>query len=235
MTDYSQAGEQAAILAVFEHLPGKGFHQPISATAGREAIKCQWCDKPRSKWGDEPCRAEMTARFLDIGAWHPAQFSNTRALYELGWSGVMIEPSPGPMRSLLAEYGNDGRITLGQAAVALDSGPMIRLHVTDDAVSTSREEEYQKWKERGGFLGALMVPRITLAEIAAWFGGFDFWNIDAEGLSADLFLQALTIGLLPTCVCVEHDGRLVELANAATRQHYTMTYSNATNAVFARK
>lgn len=174
-------------------------------------------------------------RFLDIGAWHPTQFSNTRALYELGWSGVMIEPSPGPMKNLLVAYGNDANVTLVQAAVAIDSTPMVRLHVTDDAVTTSSEAEYEKWKERGGFLGAVMVPCITLQHISVQFGGFDFWSIDAEGLSADLFLQMLTLTYFPCCVCVEHDNRLVELANAATREHYVMPFSNATNAVFVRK
>lgn len=41
------------------------------------------------------------SRFLDVGAFHPTDKSNTRALYEAGWSGVMIEPSPVPMRNLL--------------------------------------------------------------------------------------------------------------------------------------
>ena len=37
-------------------------------------------------------------RFLDIGAYDAKLLSNTRALYERGWSGVMVEPSPGPMK-----------------------------------------------------------------------------------------------------------------------------------------
>jgi FkbM family methyltransferase len=178
---------------------------------------------------------EGIGRFLDIGAWHPTDKSNTRALYEIRWSGVMIEPSPGPMKSLLAAYGNDERVTLVQAAVSLDTAPLVRLHVTDDAVTTSSEAEYEKWKEAGGFLGSLMVPCITLTQIAQQFGGFDFWSIDAEGLSADLFLQALTLGMLPTCVCVEFDNRLAEISAAATKEHYVMTFSNSTNAVFVRK
>lgn len=40
-------------------------------------------------------------RFLDLGAWDPITFSNTRALVGLGWSGVMIEPSPGPFLELM--------------------------------------------------------------------------------------------------------------------------------------
>lgn len=40
-------------------------------------------------------------RFLDIGGYHPTDKSNTRALVELGWTGVIVEPSPGPFINLL--------------------------------------------------------------------------------------------------------------------------------------
>ena len=38
--------------------------------------------------------ARYQAQFLEIGAYHPEEFSNTRALVELGWGGVYVEPSP---------------------------------------------------------------------------------------------------------------------------------------------
>ncbi len=196
MTDYSQSGEQTAILAAFE---------------GRE---CQ-------------------RRFMDIGAWHPVQFSNSRALYELGWRGVMIEPSPQPMLNLIDAYGNDERITLIQAAVSLIPG-FVSLHVSDDAISTASETEYERWKDAAKFRGRITVPVITLAQIAAQFGGFDFVSVDTEGTSAELFLQMLGLELFPTCVCVEHDGRLVEICEAATRNDYKLVFSNATNAVMVR-
>ena len=44
---------------------------------------------------------DSPGRFLDIGSWDPITFSNTRALVEMGWSGVMIEPSPGPFLEIL--------------------------------------------------------------------------------------------------------------------------------------
>lgn len=60
---------------------------------------------------------EIPRRFLDIGSWDAVTFSNTRALVELGWSGVLIEPAPGPMIELLrscttpgCEVGVDERV-----------------------------------------------------------------------------------------------------------------------------
>jgi hypothetical protein len=233
LRDYSQFGEQAAILQAAD----KGLDNP----------------SPEDR------------RFLDIGAWDPITFSNTRALFELGWSGVIIEPAPGPMIEILRcctkcdvgvderthevygtrkqrecsvcgaeRYGFCERLTIIQAAAGLEPG-FMKLAVTDDALSTSDEASRAKWDAVGGFYGNILVPVITMEQIAAQFGGFSFVNLDVEGQSAELFLRMLTLGILPTCVCVEHDNRLVELANAATRQHYSMTFGNSTNAVFVRK
>lgn len=202
MKDFSQYGEQAAILA--------GLH-----------------------FSEDPTklRFNINGRFLDIGAWHPTEFSNTRALFELGWSGVMIEPSPGPMLNLLNEYGQfQERITLIQAAVSTEGG-VLDMMVTDDAVSTSSMAEYAKWLDVTKFRGRLLVPSVTVADIGQRFGGFDFVNIDAEGQSADIFLEFLRLGMYPPCICVEHDSRTTELLAAATPKGYQVVLGNATNLV----
>jgi FkbM family methyltransferase len=179
-----------------------------------------------SQTGEQPVilsalRDIETGRFLDIGSYHPTVFSNTRALYELGWSGIMIEPSPGPMRSLLAEYGNEPRITLIQAAVALAPG-LVEMRISDDAVSTADEKNYERWKTAGGFIGRMLVPGITLVDIFGGFGGFDFINIDVEGGSAELFLKCLDLKVFPKCFCVEVDeGRLNEMMTKASASGYT--------------
>ncbi len=173
-------------------------------------------------------------RFLEIGAWHPTDKSNVRALFELGWSGVCIEPSPGPLLNMLNEYGDEPRIALVSAAVGVDPG-MIHMHVTDDAVSSSDRKQYDTWKDITKFRGMLHVPIITWHDISNRWGGFDMISLDAEGSSAELFLQMLKEGLQPKCVCVETDGRLEELCSAATPLHYNLVYANGTNAVMVRK
>lgn len=176
---------------------------------------------------------ERPGTFCDIGAYHPTEFSNTRALYELGWIGVMFEPSPGPMLALLKGYGLNDRVTLVQAAVGYGDD-LVLMHVTDDAVSTTKNSEYEKWKGTASFHGSMLVPVVTLETIGNRFGGFDFINFDAEGFSVNLFHRALKIGWRPHCACVEHDGRLEELLSTATVEGYSATYSNGTNVVLVR-
>ena len=175
-------------------------------------------------------------RFLDIGAYDPFEFSNTRALYESGWSGVMFEPSPGPMSSLVREYGNDPRITLVQAGVGLmEWDNPIQMHVTDDCVSTAVEREYEKWRKKAKFIGSVLVPVVTLEEIGEQFPGFDFVNFDAEGVSVDLCLHAIgELGWRPHCVCCEIDGRGLDLEADLLRSGYGKVYENGTNMVLVR-
>lgn len=172
-------------------------------------------------------------RFLEIGAWNAKEMSNTRALYEAGWSGIMIEPSPLPFDGLLREYGNDERITLINGAVGFERG-LGQIHVTADAVSTMDAGVHALWKDRGGYYGKFYTPRITLEDLFNQFGGdFDFVNIDAEGMSVELFLRLLKIGPRPACLCIEHDGKLVQAQMEAAAAGYRAVHVNDTNVVFA--
>jgi FkbM family methyltransferase len=195
LTSYSQYGEDAHILQVFD-APG---------------------------------------RFLDIGAWHPKQLSNTRALYEAGWSGVVIEPSPAPFLAQLDEYGNDPRIMLVHAAIGFDRH-CAKLYCTDDAVSTTEDAQYEAWKNHATYRGVFWVPMLTLEDIFNQFGtpGFDFVNIDVEGKSVDVFVALLATEALPKCVCVEHDNRIVEATQMAEKRGYKQIHLNGTNVIFAR-
>ncbi len=176
-------------------------------------------------------------RFLDIGAFHPTVFSNTRQLFEAGWEGVMIEPSPLPMEKLLREYGNKPRITLIQAAVGMDPS-LTLLHVTEDALSTTDPAQKERWTDPndktkdGGYYGSMFVPQITLAELfEAVSADFDFVSIDTEGSSFELLKEMFRLGVNPWCVCFEHDGRYPESFAVIHEQGYKVVYENATNRV----
>lgn len=197
MKDYSQSGEQIAILAAFKD------HDP--------------------------------KRFLDVGAWNAEVFSNTRALYELGWEGVMIEPSPVPMQSLLRAYGKDPRVRLVCAAVGPDNH-LAELHVTNDALSTTSAHNYLKWSELdGGFYGTMLIPQITWMDIFRRFeAGFSFINIDTEGTSVELLKKLLETEVRPRCICFEHDHRHVESFQAFSKAGYRIVLENDDNRVIVR-
>jgi FkbM family methyltransferase len=202
MTDYTQYGEQAAILEACDVVPG--------------------------------LEQKRVGRFLDIGGYDPRDKSNTRALFECGWTGVIIEPEPHAMLRLIAEYGNEARITLVQAAVGAESSCASKFWVTADGTATDVEAFHDKWKEQVKYDGCILVPHITMAQIMLQFGGFNMVSIDVEGMSADIAIQLFQSQMLPRCVVVEHDDRLVEIGQAAMPRGYSVTLLNGTNAVFRR-
>ncbi len=171
-------------------------------------------------------------RFLDIGAFNAKALSNTRALYEMGWGGLMIEPSPGPVKSLIQEYGTDDRVIVIAAAVGLDRH-LVKFHATDDALSTSSDENLKIWKQRGGFYGTWYVPMITISEILHQFGAFDFVNIDTEGTSLGVFRALLETELKPRCICMEHDRQTEEAIRSGTEAGYVVRGITSENLVFS--
>lgn len=178
-------------------------------------------------------------RLLDIGAWWPTNLSNSRALIERGWSAVLVEPSPGPMRVLLEEYGGNERVTLIQGACvpsARIDDPFLRMDVTDYPVSTSDHRVYSIWKNDPNtkYLGSLHVVKFEYGYLQHRFGVFDFINIDAEGHSVELGLLAMDQYPSPACISIEHDGEHERLRAAAIACGYTKFHLTAENLVAAR-
>lgn len=185
----------------------------------------------RDVLGDAP------GTLLDIGAWDPSSLSNSRALIEAGWSAILIEPSPRPLAALAAAYEGNERVTVIQAVVALEPLALIRLRITDDAVSAIHGSANEAaWSERGGYYGTIWAATLTLPELFNQFGsGFAFVNIDTEGISVDLARAYLESGAAPRCMCVEHDGRMVELAQVSEPRGYVVRHLNGENAILERR
>ena len=176
-------------------------------------------------------------RLLDIGAWWPTNLSNSRALIENGWRAVLVEPSPGPMRVLLGEYGKSHKIALLQCAITTHGQP-IELQITDYPVSTSDHKVYSLWQTdpQTQYLGPITVPSLTIVDVLSRYERFDFIDIDAEGQSVQIAMQLLEQpdDILPQCFCVEHDGFAPQLEVAARKRGYTNFHVTGENIVAAR-
>lgn len=195
----------------------------------------RWSQNAEQDYVLAACR-DLAGRFLEIGAWNAFDKSNVRALYEQGWSGVLVEPSPVPFAGLKAEYADDDRVKLIAAAVVTDPNLIqVEMYVTADAVSTTEEAHFQKWREYAAFdRKKLRVPAITLERIFDEHGDFDMISIDTEGTSVDLLHRVLELGKRPKCIVVEHDDRVTEAKGAAEDCGYSCVYENGENLVLVR-
>lgn len=171
-------------------------------------------------------------RFLDVGAFDGETYSNTMALVEMGWSGIMVEPALAACTKLLARHGDSDRVTIVHAVVGPEKG-LTQFWNNPHTYSTSVQGRYFGSHP---FSAPYLTPMVTFKELEGIAGRFDVVSIDAEGTSVDLLIdfmgRALRVPeLLPRCICVEHDERRGEVRDVLTRA-YHLIYANQVNMVW---
>ena len=155
--------------------------------------------------------------FLDIGAYHPTELSNTRSLYECGWNGYLVEPSFISFNNLYNEYKNEKRIKLINAAIGTENGLIkfnqdIKRHdknIQNLPLSyTDETSEYFKERIKNHEFYEYYTPTITIKDLCDKTSyNFDFISLDVEGCNLEL-LKTFPKQLLKYCklICVEFDN-----------------------------
>ena len=174
---------------------------------------------------------------LDIGAHNGSLFSNTLRLFELGWSGVCIEPSPCVFVDLLKLHGSNPKIALVNAAVTQTGGLVDFYDCGGDAVSTTQLAHKAKWENGyGSKFTKMIVNSVSFDSLFRKFGfSFDFINLDVEGISAELFMAMPLRSLERTrCLCIEHDSKMAEIQDHAAKFGFSYVHHNGENVILWR-
>ena len=174
--------------------------------------------------------------FLDIGGFNPFTFSNTRRLYELGWSGIYIEPSPICFQSFINEYKNEPNITLVNKAVVTDDRKHITFYESGgDAVSSTKEEHKKKWEASGSKFNTIEVETINVKEIETQFPNIDFLSIDVESTNLEIFNAFSDVYLQNVkCICIEHDGHFLHISKRLTELGFNNLHINPENVILVK-
>ena len=174
---------------------------------------------------------------LDIGAYSAEHLSNSRMFIDMGWSAVLVEFSPGPLRSLVQHYADNPRVQVVSAAVTPEPNHVLKFDVTDDALSTEPGSETRRiWSEAGGYYGSLWVQTLPLEALLTQFFGdrtLHYATIDTEGTSVDLAIALLRMRQ-PDVLCVEHDSALIRFAEVYEPLGYRQVHVNQTNVIIAK-
>lgn len=151
---------------------------------------------------------DFKGSLLDIGANDGATLSNSRALMEHGWNGVLVEPAPEALRKLSELYKDNKKASVIPYGISNKSG-VFKFYDSDShlkngdtsLLSTFKPEEIDRWKGTQKF-EEKEIECITYDELLSLSDHiFDFITIDAEGLDFDILTQ---IDLTNTkMVCVE--------------------------------
>lgn len=174
-------------------------------------------------------------RFYDIGAWTGLKFSNTRALLERGWSGVLVEPSPSAFVGLMAncrEFGD--RATLVNAAITPDARVMKFYDAAGDAVGTLSEKHHDVWQPHMSPMQEIYLWTLPAGALFGRFGPAEFINLDVEGTNRDLFETLPLASQQLKLICVEYE-RFGEFMEQTAKEHgFRLLHKTAENLILAR-
>ncbi len=139
--------------------------------------------------------------YLDIGAHHPFDISNTALLYQLGSRGVNIEANPKLMPAFLQHRPDDLNVNIG---VATKAGKM-KFYMWDDR--SGRNTFSEDWSKKLEVMTeVILLDVIPLAQVVDQYCGGkypDFMSIDIEGLDYDVLRTADFSKSQPKVICAE--------------------------------
>ena len=131
--------------------------------------------------------------YVDVGANDPTVDSVTRHFYDLGWSGINIEPQPHRFEQLMAARPRDTNVQVGAGRV---HGSLTFHRVPEiDGWSTFDEETARRVAESGHRVEPSVVPVVPLVEIVSAHisshvgpggGPVDFLKVDVEGFEDEV-------------------------------------------------
>jgi len=172
----------------------------------------------------------QNGRFLDIGAHDGITFSSTRKLYDDGWSGIYVEPSPDVLPSLYKNAGSN--CTVLPVAIGTSNGTMDFYSSGVDMVGSLSSSHVKLWESCVKF-EKTVVDVITVDELEKQIGSqFDFIGIDVEGINLDVFNQFDWNKWNPKCVCVEYESHKDYMTDIMNKAGYELIYTSSENLVF---
>jgi FkbM family methyltransferase len=120
--------------------------------------------------------------FLEVGANHPINLSQTYCLERIGWNGILLEPLP-DMAALCRKI-RKAKVFEVACGSPSQSGSKVELFVAGEFSSTKKHAVFTDVE----YASTLKVELITLDEILHKEGypEIDFISIDTEGTELDV-------------------------------------------------
>jgi FkbM family methyltransferase len=188
---------------------------------------------------------EKNLSVLDIGANDGKTFSNSLRLIELGWSAVLIEPSPKAFSRLSKLHINNSKVTCLPIAISNSNG-IVKLKESSGLigqgdvglVSSLKEEENYRWIRE--FNVSFTNVDVLCMDFNSFYHispikKFEFISIDTEGFDLEI-LQQIDLDLIGCkCLCIEFNGKQKELFQKyMSKYSLNLFYENKENLIFKK-
>ena len=161
--------------------------------------------------------------YIDVGAHHPIQYSNTYRFYLNGWRGINIDAMPDSMNGFKKVRPEDTNLE-----TAISNKDQVLTYYMFDAAGTNTfsESHAEDMLKQGGILLATKNIRTVklqdiLAERLAEGQEINFLSLDVEGLELDVLMSNDWSKYRPTVLLVES----LHLKNKDVLQQYLNQYN----------
>ncbi len=143
--------------------------------------------------------------YLDLGAYHPTQLSNTYYFYRKGARGVCVEPDPYLFKQFRAKRRRDLCVNAGVGAASV---PAVDFYIMSPrTLNTFSREEADQFAKNGvhRIHEVIQVPVISINDLIQRYCQAcpNFISLDVEGLDFEI-IQAMDFDRhRPQAMCVE--------------------------------
>lgn len=156
-----------------------------------------------------------TGMLVDIGANDGITFSNSRALIQMGWGAMLVEPDFNAYQKLTYNNAGNDRVLCYNTAIGTETGARTFYesgpHITADdtgLLSTLIPTELKRWE------GSNNTFEVSHCNCFTWddfcklmplkMSSIDFITIDAEGMDLAILKQIDLTRI--KLICIEHNG-----------------------------
>lgn len=145
--------------------------------------------------------------YVDVGAFHPIQYSNTYRFYTKGWRGINIEPNPRSFGAIQKARTRDINLN-----IAISEAPAQVLFQCADACSGIVDENYNGEKSSAcNTVNVSAMPlRLVLEEHVDAGQEIDFLSVDCEGHDEVVVRSNDWNSFRPKVILVEQHSRSKE-------------------------
>lgn len=182
---------------------------------------------------DRLLKREKYGFYVDVGAFDPTRFNNTKRFYLKGWHGINIEPDPARIKKFYEKRPKDINLNIGVAG----KNGVLTFHKFDpptlSTFSKSVAKDYQKqgfkltetMKIQVGKLGDILAKYQKSKEI-------DFFSIDTEGFDLEVLKGNSWKRFKPKVICIEENGSQEKYLS---RLGYRKVHQTPINSIFVLK
>ena len=180
--------------------------------------------------------------YIDIGAHHPYNLSNTALLYEKGCKGINIEPNPILFKQFERYRKKDINLNVG---VSDQSRKLIFYNLSDPALSTFAKEEADILikNKRIDLEKEYLIDVIDINEIITNYSQDvfpNFLSLDVEGFDEQILKAVNYEKYRPDVICVEtikytSDGKFIKndtIIELLQTKGYTLYADTRINSIF---